>query len=624
MKNGSLKRIFLFCAILLSAVLLTGCLKPADGGNFPDAPETKDGQEENTPGPLPDGGEEKTEDAEPGTDGFDGIRFYIATGGECDAVLYDTVEFAASMFASAGVTGDGGYRIVTGDGGDVRDGDIMIDGFAGPDGEDFKISVYNGVTVISSYGTSDEYGGYHWVHYGLERLLMEIMTSEESLTSGYYGDFRFDTEERILMLDCARKKWSVGFIKDLISEMSWMGYNSLELHITEEQGMRFNIWEDSEGNRIPDCNGNDFSALCGGSVVSWNTQYSEDVNAYYNRDEITDIMTWAQKNHIRVIPAVDLPGHSFNLINRADSLLLEGGLPFSYGGTAFGEYASRYVEAMGSGGGTVNIAQDYARNLSYAVCDAYAAFFGEFGCTSFNICGDEVEVSDSSWTSYAAERGGNGPFDAFIIYMNSLASMLKERGYRVRAYNDYVFSRESSVPLDPDIDICFWNASGIKSPSDAALEGRGIYNCIESYCYYVLRNNTAYGDARDGNCSWWAFHHSTPERIYSGCRGECGFPGCTESGGWDPSKVWEYNAKEKTAVTDSLRGGYFLVWGDWAKWDTEENILYSDGEYNLVDRMWSNITKMTDWDADSTADYETFAKTVGPVRYSPLIEHNHS
>ncbi|MBR4727562.1 MAG: family 20 glycosylhydrolase [Clostridia bacterium] len=458
--------------------------------------------------------------------------------------------------------------------------------------------------------------------YGAQYLLQQMLQSADGTLACGEVHRRPETAERTMMLDCARKQWSVAWVQNLIAQLSWMGFNTLELHMTEEQGMRCNIWRDRAGNAVPDCNGNDFSFLCGGTAVSWNTDYAEDPDVCWSRDDLTEILACAQRFQIDVIPAVDLPCHCRNLIRRAEAAAADG-FSFRYQGEAYTIAAGETLSAAGSGSNTLNIASEDARNLSFAVVEAYADFFKAYGCDRFGIGADEVTGSDAAWADYAAAGGGENAFDGCIRYVNTLCALLKGMGYTVRANNDYLFSKSAGIPVDPDLQVCVWQAADSGPGSTQALidAGRQLFNCVGSYCYYVLRQSGSGVDARDASCDTWDFHHATAQRIYAGCGGGCGFDDCRSPGGWNPSRLWDYNSRQQTTAADkSLAGACFCLWADWAGLDTEENIFFREDDYGLLPRLWASAAKMWDWDAEETCPWAEFQSGLAAIMYSPLTK----
>ena len=528
-----------------------------------------------------------------------GARLFAVTDRPPDGTLRTTLELAAAQFAAAQVPSSELLPIAWGGEEDILPGDIALrreDGFGD---EGFRLEIGSG-------GTAVYYSGENGLLYGLNALLKRFLSAGSTTVAACSLSDAPDTAERAVQLDCARKYWSVPWIKNLLRQMSWMGYNALVLHMTEDQGLRMNIW--SEG---PDCNGNDFGWLCGYEAASWASGYP-DTDRIYTAAELRDIVETAKLYHIEIIPQVDVPDHCDYLLNRVAERLEQGVLTFRCGGRT---YTVRSKLSASDNGGVINIADETARSFSLALIDAYAAFFADLGCTKMGIGCDEVETQDASWAAYAAQYGGSTVYDAFVLYVNRVCALLKTRGYRVRAFNDYL-CRPSAIELDRSLELCVWTGA-----SSGDIGDRTVYNCIENFCYYVLRHNGTYGDARDEDCAQWAFHHSTAERIFSGCGGECGYYSCTHPEGWDPSRLYGYSAEEKTVVSGSrLGGGCYLIWGDWAGWNTETQVwegVDAAGTYNLLDRLWANAAKQWDWDVDASLSYGDFAARTAPYRTYP-------
>lgn len=526
-----------------------------------------------------------------------------------------TIEYAVELFntSHALATKAGWFSNIYG----KHTGDVVLIEDNSLANEEYKRII----TKSNIYIYYNSTGNCNGLLYGLQDVLKLCMSSPDGTLPCGESRFLPDTKERVLMLDCARKCWSVDWIKNLIREMSWMGFNALELHLTEDQGIRADIWRDKNGQPVPDCNGNDFSFLCGGTVVSWNEDYHEKLSASYSRDDLIEILRVANYLHIDIIPSVDFPGHSKNLVVRCEEEA-QNGLSFCYNGQTYRASSNEKIGADGSGSNTVDISSAFARNLSFAVTEAYASFFRDYGCDRFDIASDEVSVDDSAWADYATVNGGETMFDGYVIYVNTLCDILKDMGYTVRANNDFLYSQKSDIPIDKDLQICYWKPTDSYYGSAEYLvnEGRTVFNCVESYCYYVLRQSKSGYDARSPQCGWWDFHHSTARRVFSGCGGQCGYSSCNEPGGWNPSKMWGFDGHNKAKVTgQSLGGGYMYIWGDWAGWDTEENVFYRQDDFSLVRRMWAISAKMLDWDADEAMTWDGFEEYIDPIEYSPLI-----
>lgn len=575
-------------------------------------------------------------------------RFYIVSDSTPTGIVRSTVELASSRMAAMELPSAAALCIAYGAAEGARSGDIILLQDATLPEEGYRLDITaDSITVRYAAGEAQSYYGGEGSHNGLLYGLQAMMRLFDGSTADCCTVIDApDTKERTVQLDIGRKYWTMNWIKNFIDEMSWMGYNALDLHLTEDQGCRANIWRDNEGTPVSDCNGNDFGWMIGYHGVSWNQDYHDpNADRFYSRDDLTELVEYAKSRHIEIIPAVDYPTHADCLIAKYQANFVDTGIDFSfrYHDTLY----SGHAPLQGGNNATINVADDYARNLTFAVTQAYADFFGSFGCSKFNIGGDEVSGASYRWadSDFNLSNGGSsGNYkDAYVIYMNRLAAVLKaERygsdlhGYRVRAWNDSLFgtgyycylpdgtrpqyTAAATVAVDPDIEVCFWTAvSTHRSPSELAAEGRTVYNCINWYTYYVLRYNSTYGDARDDSCLQWTFNHGCAQRLYAGCGNACAYS-CRHTGGWSPA---DFNGCTDDCFTDqfvtdsALGGGYFLIWGDWAGLDTEESIWTRTDSYGLLDRMWANAAKQWNWDAELSVNYADFASLTARHRTFP-------
>lgn len=578
-------------------------------------------------------------------------RIFVPTEAAPSGNLKSTLELVSSQFAASGYPTGGAMSIAYGHEATAVSGDIIVKQDSSLAEEGYRIEVTQAnIYVYYCLGSTSIYYNndysYNGLLYGFNTLLKYFITSGSKTVDCCTISDAPDTKERTLQLDIARKYWTVDWIKNLIREASWMGYNTLDLHMTEDQGYRANIWRDRSGNTVLDCNGNDFAWTMGANYVTWNEDYQDTTGGIYTREDLVEIIECAKQYHIEIIPAVDFPTHADALIAKFKSNFVDTGNSFSFtfDGTPYSGHSS-----IASNNGTkystqtLNVVDDYARNLSFALTQAYADFFGEYGCTKFNIGADEVAHAFDNWAtaSYTASHGGKNAKDAYVIFINELAGVLQRKAYgsdnhnyRVRAFNDALFGNgfykygsyspwaiTATVEVNKDIDVLFWTAkTSHTSPSELASQGRTVYNCINWYTYYVLRvdttNNT--GEARDDNCTQWTFNHSSPQRIYSGCGKSCSYGSACNGLGWNPSRFWGCDSScYRETVTNNLGGAYFLIWGDWAGYDTQTNIWGRNDDKNLIRRMWSNSIKQWNWDVEDSLSFDNFVSYRDSVNYFP-------
>ena len=515
-----------------------------------------------------------------------------------------TVRLLCAEFAAAGKPGETPMPIVWGDAQYANETDIVLVLTEDYETEAYGVSIKPRQALISA---SDATG----LLYGGRMVLKTLIAGDTNSLPACTYSFTPDTKERVLMLDCARKYWSVAWIKNLLREMSWMGYNALELHMTEDQGVRCNIWSDGE-----DCNGNDLSFLIGYDS-NWNTDYPDpNTGMSYSADDLRQIVAYAKEMHIEVIPAVDVPSHCDVLTSRYASYVSEhpdfsfryneitysaDGMKQDGADISYGDGANFYSIRVDSTRATVDVTNPVARAFTLAVVQAYADFFGRLGCTKFNFGFDELSVSDyDGWGDYADAHinGGWTRYDTAADFANETAKLLTELGYSsVRAFNDVLCSENVHIALRPEIEFCVWD------PEGEIDSGRTLHNCLQNYCYYVLRTCPD-GDARDAENYWWSFHHSTPREIFNE---------------WTPGRFFAYDEYGTVLDKDAVGGGSFLIWSDFGGWRTEKEVWDGDenGLYNLIDRMWSNSAKMLDWELNERCSFEEFCGVRDGIRVFP-------
>lgn len=500
-------------------------------------------------------------------------RFYILSQTAPTGESARIIELAAAEFAAEGFS----VSVVCGTRETIRSGDIVIEqNGTTPEGFSLRLT---GETVHLYY--TDENG----LLYGLRALLkMYLKNDVHDLTDAP------DTPERTLMLDCARKYFTKDFICNLIRQMSWMGMNALELHLTEEQGIRADIWDE-----MYFVSENDYSWICGSKTAYWVYDCPDpDEGKYLTTAELVEILAVAEQYRVKVIPSFNTPGHSQYLCDVFSAHMQENpDYTFVFQGQT---YQTSSIDSNQYS--AINIASEAARAFVRSVLLDYAKFFAAYGCTDFNICADEISL-DSAWA-----EGGLTAYDAFVQYLNETAAYLQDLGYTVRAFNDFLCYRDANVSLQEDIEIVYWHTpypSAAADAEDFVREGRTLYNAVQNYTYYALRvfNTPGYSDrpswgldARDENNIWWSFSRATAPRVYDE---------------WNPRNFYEYTDSKQTFVDDShLGGSYFLIWCDYAGLATQEEIW--SGEYPLLERLWAHSAKS--WQHERSESYEEFAAEI--------------
>ena len=112
---------------------------------------------------------------------------------------------------------------------------------------------------------------------------------------------------RGMHLDCGRHFWSVAEVKKVLDMMATLKLNRFHWHLTEDQGWRAEIKAYPELTNI--------GAWRAETVIGYqpaNPELKKDgirYGGFYTQDEMREVVAYAQKLGITVVPEIDLPGH---------------------------------------------------------------------------------------------------------------------------------------------------------------------------------------------------------------------------------------------------------------------------------------------------------------------------
>jgi hexosaminidase len=100
---------------------------------------------------------------------------------------------------------------------------------------------------------------------------------------------------RAMHLDVCRHFFSKAFIKEYIDQLAYYKINTFHWHLTDDQGWRIEI------KKYPKLT----------EVGAWRTEKDGSrYGGYYTQDDIKEIVDYAMKRFITIIPEIEMPGHS--------------------------------------------------------------------------------------------------------------------------------------------------------------------------------------------------------------------------------------------------------------------------------------------------------------------------
>lgn len=289
---------------------------------------------------------------------------------------------------------------------------------------------------------------------------------------------------RIFHLDCGRKYFTVGQIKDLIDTASANNYTHVELAVGNN-GLRFLLKDMSLEVDDKTYTSDDVTT----AIEAGNKQYSNSKNTTDSALSETDmdtIIAYARGKNIRIIPLINTPGHMNAILSAAKSL-------------------TRTTCAYNGSGTTIDVTNTTAVAFTQALLKKYVSYFAGKGCEYFNMGADEY--ANDIYTSGSMGFGqlqSSGRYRDYVTYVNQVAKLIDDAGMTPMAFNDGIYykSNESGGTFDSNIVVCYWTSGfnngdgGRYDPAPASFlvsKGHEVINTQDAWYYVLGRSNGTYG-----------------------------------------------------------------------------------------------------------------------------------
>lgn len=312
---------------------------------------------------------------------------------------------------------------------------------------------------------------------GIQTLRQIIRMNEDELVvqQGLIQDYPAFSW-RAFMLDEGRHFKGKEVVKSLLDEMSLLKMNVFHWHLTEDQGWRIEIKKYPKltevGSHRDSTEINHFhSEVFDGQPHS----------GFYTQEEIKEIVDYAKKLHIMVVPEIEMPGHSSAAIAAYPWLGVTGKQIKTP--VRFGVQYHLY-----------NVADQRVLNFFNDVFDEIIELFPS---PVIHIGGDEVRYDQWNYSyrtkSYMAKHGLKTPAELQVFFTNNISTLLKSKEKRTMGWNeitganlhDYQTSEDthtSTKELAEGSIVHFWKG-------DSALivntikSGYDVVNSSHEYTY---------------------------------------------------------------------------------------------------------------------------------------------
>ena len=261
---------------------------------------------------------------------------------------------------------------------------------------------------------------------------------------------------RSFMLDSGRQYQTPEFIKKYLRSMAMLKMNVFHWHLTEGMGWRIEI------KKYP------LLTEIGSKIMDGKEQHG-----YYSQEEIKNIVQYAKKLHITVVPEIDIPGHSEAALIAYPEMSCFGVAP-----SINDDYTFTHNLLCAGREETYEFIQDVLDE----VCTLFPSEYIHLG-------GDEAPKQNWDKCKDCQNRIQKEKLkntqDLQLYFSSRLASYLKTKGKKVIFWGDVV-CQDGTTSLPDNVVVQWWNWLGKRDTAliNAIERGHSVI-CNSSHFTYL-------------------------------------------------------------------------------------------------------------------------------------------
>ncbi|KGI61246.1 glycosyl hydrolase family 20, catalytic domain protein [Prevotella sp. DNF00663] len=271
------------------------------------------------------------------------------------------------------------------------------------------------------------------------------------------------------MLDCARHFFPVSFVKQYIDMLALHNLNTFHWHLTEDQGWRMEVKKYPKLTQLGAIREQTLAGHYGSGLYD-GTPYGEGM--YYTEAQMREIVDYAAKRYITVIPEIDMPGHMLGALRAYPELGCTGG-PYKVA-----EEWGVFPDILCAG---KEETFKFVENVLDELCDIFPS-------KTIHLGGDEAprvrwekcplcqkRIKDLNITG---KNGFSAEAQLQVYFLNRVAKYLKGKGRNVIGWDEILEGDD----IDPATTVMSWRGvEGGKTASD-----RGLNVIMSPTTYYYL------------------------------------------------------------------------------------------------------------------------------------------
>lgn len=266
-------------------------------------------------------------------------------------------------------------------------------------------------------------------------------------------------------LDVARTFSTIEQVEEFVSHLAHHKLNHLHLHLTDDEGWRWEVKSHPELAEVGGWRGGDspIKAIYG----SWEERYG----GYYTQDELRHLVAYAHERGITIVPEIDLPGHSLTIGKIHPEILC----PVVRDLSASEGYSQQNVWCVAR-----EENYDLLEDILGELCDIFPSEY-------IHVGGDEVTTSywrdcpHCSALYHSHSMTSQSQLQEY--FMERLVEMLAAHGRKAAMWNEAT----DGGRLSRDVRIHGWE--GVEECRKAASEGYPTVVMPGPYLYFDMRQS---------------------------------------------------------------------------------------------------------------------------------------
>ncbi len=266
---------------------------------------------------------------------------------------------------------------------------------------------------------------------------------------------------RGMHLDVSRHFFSVDFIKKYIDYLASYKLNKFHWHLTDDQGWRIEIKKYPKLQEI--------SAYRSGTLIGHlgaTPQLFDSIRygGYYSQQEVKDIVAYATKRHISIVPEIEMPGHAQAVLAAYPELSCTGG-PFEVG-KKWGVFTEVFCTKEETFVFLENVLEEVAQ-----------LFPGKYIHVGGDECPKDRWKKCERCQARMKSEGLHDETELQSYFMRRIGKILEKLDKRMIGWDEII-----DGGLVEDATVMSWR--GVKGGIEAARSGHDVVMAPTSFCYF--------------------------------------------------------------------------------------------------------------------------------------------